>query len=142
MKKLLLFGFVGLIGLTLTLTADDLGELARKEKAKREALQKEGKAPKVLTNDDLEKMKAADNANQTGGESEPTEETEAEAGLSEKIDDTSAQVPDSSNEISTDAMEQALDQQSSSIDDQLKQLQQQKEEAEARVREAQQTVDQ
>jgi hypothetical protein len=38
--------------------AKNLGELAKKEKARREALEKSGKKAKVLTNEDVEKIKS------------------------------------------------------------------------------------
>ena len=39
--------------------AEDLGELAKKEKARREALAKEGKKGKVLTNEDVKDIKSS-----------------------------------------------------------------------------------
>jgi hypothetical protein len=140
MKKLLLFGFVGLIGLTLTLAADDLGELAKKEKAKREALQKEGKTPKVMTNEDIEKMKATENADQSLGENQ-AEGTEEEGATADSIlEGMSAEVPDSTNEVAGSEFVEEQ-QQEPSVDEQLRQLQEKKEAAEAQIKDAQEAVD-
>lgn len=140
MKKLLLFGFVGLIGLTLTLAADDLGELAKKEKAKREALQKEGKSPKVMTNEDIEKMKAGENTDQILGENQ-AEETEGEPATADSIlEGMSTEVPDSTNEVAGSEFIEGQ-QQAPSVDEELRQLQEQKEAAEAQIKDAQEAVD-
>lgn len=140
MKKLLLFGFVGLIGLTLTLTADDLGELAKKEKAKREALQKEGKAPKVMTNEDIEKMKSADNSDQILDENQEEGTEEETRSADEILQEMSAEIPDTTNEVA--GSEFAEEQKPApSVDEQLRQLQEQKEAAEAQNKEAQEAVD-
>lgn len=140
MKKLLLFGFVGLIGLTLTLTADDLGELAKKEKAKREALQKEGKAPKVMTNEDIEKMKAGDNSDQILDENQKEGTEEETRSADDILQEMSAEIPDTTNEVA--GSEFAEEQKPApSVDEQLRQLQEQKDAAEAQDKEAQEAVD-
>ena len=141
MKKLLLFGLVGLIGLTLTLTADDLGELAKKEKAKREALQKEGKTPKVMTNEDIEEMKGAQNEGQVLDENQAQGDEEEAATADSILQGMSAEVPDSTNEVAgTDAFQEQ--DQAPSVDEQLRQLQEKKEAAEAEIKDAQKAVDQ
>jgi hypothetical protein len=51
---LLVFGFA----IVASAQKPDLGELAKKEKARREALEKSGKKTKVLTNEDVSKIKS------------------------------------------------------------------------------------
>jgi predicted RNase H-like nuclease (RuvC/YqgF family) len=57
MKKLFLVTI--LLAFTAVLWSDDLAEIARKEKARREALEKEGKKARVLTNKDVPTIKSS-----------------------------------------------------------------------------------
>lgn len=137
MRKLLLFGFVGLIGLTMTLAAEDLGEVARKEKAKRQSLQEQGKTPKVLTNEDIEKMKSAQNAQ----ENEEAEATEGVAGIKDAEDsDSTADLSGAVDEVagSEEASEETP---GPTIDEQLKELEALKEKAETELKDAEGAID-
>ena len=57
MKKLFLFSF--LILFTTALWSEDLSEVAKREKARREALKKQGKKATVLTNEDVKNIKSS-----------------------------------------------------------------------------------
>ena len=146
MKKILLFGFVVLIGTALALSAQDLGELAKKEKEKREALQKEGKAPKVLTNEDIQNMKTSQ---KTAASSTDSDQPVSESDLEQKLSDAQQESTEAEQEISGGAVspdevqgsEEYQEQQSSSVDEQLKQLQDAKDAAENKVNEAKKAVD-
>jgi hypothetical protein len=145
MKKLLLFCFVGLIGLTLALAADDLGELAKKEKAKREALQKQGKTPKVLTNEDLERMNSNEQTKTGDVEKETAEEAQGESQASEGETESGSTNESSGISGSPDVVAgselAAEEAPKPSIDEQLRQLQAQKEEAQAKEKQAQEAID-
>ncbi len=137
MRKLLLFGFVGLIGLTLTVAAEDLGDVARKEKAKRQTLQDQGKSSKVLTNEDIEKMKAAQNAQ----ENEEAEGTQGVAGITDAEDsDSSADLSGSVDEVAG-AVEAIEETAGPTVDEQLKELEALKEKAEAQLNDAEGAID-
>ena len=58
MKRLLILSFVALFAFVLAAAADDLAEVAKKEKARREALEKQGKKAKTLTNADVANIKS------------------------------------------------------------------------------------
>ena len=98
--------------------AEDLGEVAKKEKARREALAKEGKKGKVLTNKDIKDIKSS-----LGIESNtPVVEEPAEK----------------SKEEPAAAVEQAVDQSNS----QLEELKEQKAELTREVQEASDAIQQ
>jgi hypothetical protein len=143
MKKLLLFGFVGLIGLAFTLAAQDLGELSKKEKAKRQAQQEQGKTPKVLTNDDIEKMNASQDTEQSPDQTPSSEDpglTEDETAAGGADQDLSADISGGIDEVAgSEVAEEETP--GPSVDEQLKQLQEQKEAAEAQDKSAQEAID-
>ena len=95
MKKLFLFSLVVLFAGAVW--SEDLGEVAKKEKARREALKKQGKKATVLTNEDVKNIKSS-----LGIESDalPVEEsasnsgaaTEPAAAVQEAIDNSAAQL--------------------------------------------------
>jgi len=58
MKKLFLLLFIFTIGFVFVAAADDLAELAKKEKARREEIEKKKKDTKVYTNDDIKNVKS------------------------------------------------------------------------------------
>jgi len=58
MKKLLMISFVAMLAFVFAAATEDLGELAKKEKARREALEREGKKAKTLTNADVGNIKS------------------------------------------------------------------------------------
>lgn len=73
---LLVFGFA----FVASAQQKDLGELAKKEKERREALEKSGKKVKVLTNEDVDKLKsqlAIESGTSEGEEGQATEEDSA-----------------------------------------------------------------
>ena len=77
--------------------AEDLGELAKKEKARREALAKEGKKGKVLTNKDIKDIKSSLGIeSHTPVAEEPTEKTtdEPATAVQEAVDQSNAQLED------------------------------------------------
>ena len=57
MKKLLVVLVLLIAGTVFAQQTQNLGELAKKEKARREALEKQGKKGKVYTKEDLERVK-------------------------------------------------------------------------------------
>jgi hypothetical protein len=93
MKKI--FPVLIVVLLAVCVWAEDLGELAKKEKARREAIAKEGKKAKVLTNKDVKDIKSS-----LGIESHtPVEEPEADkskeepaAAVQEAVDQSDAQL--------------------------------------------------
>ncbi len=75
--------------------AEDLGELAKKEKARREALAKEGKKGKVLTNKDVKDIKSSLGIeSHTPVVEEPATESKDEpaAAVGEAVDQSNAQL--------------------------------------------------
>jgi predicted RNase H-like nuclease (RuvC/YqgF family) len=77
--------------------AEDLGELAKKEKARREALAKEGKKGKVLTNKDVKDIKSTLGIeSHTPVVEEPAEKStdEPAAAVQEAVDQSNAQLED------------------------------------------------
>src|ERR1041385_2803352 len=79
MKKLLMISFVAMLAFVFAAAAEDLGELAKKEKARREALAKEGKKAKTLTNADVGNIKS-----QLAIESTSNTQTEPAAGATDE----------------------------------------------------------
>lgn len=69
MKKLLVVLVLLIAGAVFAQQTQNLGELAKKEKARREALAKEGKAGKVYTKEDLERVKGKLGIETTGDSS-------------------------------------------------------------------------
>jgi hypothetical protein len=94
MKKLFLFLFIILFACALW--AEDLAEVAKKEKARREALKKEGKKATVLTNEDVKNIKSSlgIESNTAPAEASDSEAatTEPAAAVQEAIDNSSAQL--------------------------------------------------
>src|SRR5262245_5471758 len=138
MKKILLFGFVVLIGTALALSAESLGELAKKEKEKREALQKEGKTPKVLTNEDIEKVKTSES---TAASDTDSDQAVSESDLEQKLSDAQQESAQAEQELSgspdeVQGSEEYQQEMSSSVDEQLRQLQEAKDAAETKVDDA------
>lgn len=83
MKKTILTLFVLLLGCSLVAWGgENLGELAKKEKARRKAIEKEGKQSKTFTNADIADLKAT-LAIEVTEEPEAEGETQAEEGISE-----------------------------------------------------------
>ena len=111
MKRILLLAFLIALGFTLALSAEDLGALAKKEKARREALAKEGKKAKVLTNQDVADIKS-DLAYQSSGTETPASEV-----------NPSEQPPAQS-----------------AVDDQIKQLQDEREQLQQKAQEGRDTI--
>jgi hypothetical protein len=58
MKKLALFAFITIFAVAIIAQATEVVEVAKKEKARREAIQKQGKPAKVFTNQDISNLKA------------------------------------------------------------------------------------
>jgi hypothetical protein len=58
MKKLALFAFMAVFVVAMIAEATEVVEVAKKEKARREAIQKQGKPAKVFTNQDIGNLKA------------------------------------------------------------------------------------
>jgi hypothetical protein len=79
MKRIAILLVLFVFGIAFLASAQqkDLGELAKKEKARREALEKSGKKAKVLTNEDVEKLKsqlAMQSGSAEGEEGQPAAE--------------------------------------------------------------------
>jgi hypothetical protein len=58
MKRITLLVLLFSFSFVFAVMSEDLGELAKKEKARRDALDKSGKKAKVFTNDDIDKLKS------------------------------------------------------------------------------------
>jgi len=129
MKKLILCSFVFVLGFVFALAAEDLGGVAKREKARREELAKSGKKVTTLTNDDIENLKSTSTYEFTG------ESTDADGTSSgeEQTDQTSA---DESTEGDSEAPSSA------DIDKQIEDLKQEKEQAEEEANAARETVGQ
>ena len=112
---LFVFGFVFAI-----CSAQDLGELAKKEKARREAIAKTGKKSKTLTNADIPNIKSDLAIKQTAPATGETEATEATA--SEPATETES--------------ESAVSTETSADDQKLEQMKKEKEQAEQEAKEA------
>lgn len=83
MKKIGLLLFVFVFGFMMTAHAEDLGALAKKEKARREAIEKQGKKAKTLTNADVANIKSKlayeNGASDDAAPTAPSDETAADA---------------------------------------------------------------
>jgi len=58
MKKLAFFAFITLFAVAIIAEATEVADVAKKERARREAIQKQGKPAKVFTNQDVANLKA------------------------------------------------------------------------------------
>jgi hypothetical protein len=92
MKKVLLVLFMVLFAATLW--SESVTEAAKKEKARREALAKQGKKAKVLTNKDVSTLKSSLGIESTGPTSEPTSSdpiaNETTAAIEQAADDANS----------------------------------------------------
>jgi hypothetical protein len=78
MKRITLLVLLFSFSFVFAVVSDDLGELSKKEKARREALDKSGKKAKVFTNDDIDKLKSDVAMESKPAEGEGTESAPAE----------------------------------------------------------------
>ena len=97
MKKLLIGSFVLLFASALC--ADDLAEAAKREKARREALKKQGKKATVLTNEDVKDIKStlaieSNTPVEDSSTSEGTPTGEPGAAVQGAIDNSNAELED------------------------------------------------
>ena len=92
MKKV--FWVLILVLFSVTVWAEDLGELAKKEKARREELKKQGKKAQVLTNEDVKSIKSSLGIESSGVTSDTSGQAQGEpsAALEEAISDSSSQL--------------------------------------------------
>lgn len=143
--KFFLFVFL-ILGVTAVWAAEDLGELAKKEKARREALGKEGKKPKVFTNDDIDKLKAqiaiqsgtAATDDESAAAEEQQSETESESSESEASESSEAA---SETEYSSESSSETRSQQEQQVSNQeLQDLKDQREQAQRELDEAKKTI--
>jgi hypothetical protein len=58
MKKIALFAFITLLAVAWTAQSTEVADVAKKERERREAIQKQGKPAKVFTNQDIANLKA------------------------------------------------------------------------------------
>jgi hypothetical protein len=79
MKRVTLLVLLFSFSIAFAVMSADLGELAKKEKARREAIDKSGKKAKVFTNEDIGNLKSqlAMEGATAEGESTPVEETDS-----------------------------------------------------------------
>jgi DNA repair exonuclease SbcCD ATPase subunit len=121
MQKLLILAMILFTGVLFAQQTQDLGELAKKEKARREELAKQGKKSKTYTKEDIDRVKdklaleskSAENASAAEGESESAqpasnvqdrEERERQrqntiADLQQQIDDLNSRKDDLQKEV-------------------------------------------
>ncbi len=131
MKKLILFSFVLLLGFVFAAAAGDLGEAAKKEKARREELAKSGKKVTTFTNADVENLKATATY-EFSSESPESGETAGEGGTADQggAKETAAEAPAAETPATSD------------IDRQIEDLKNQREQAEQEEKAARETVGQ
>jgi hypothetical protein len=116
MKSKLLFLLIFLFTCSVVFAGESLGELAKKEKAKREALSKQGKEAKVYTNDDIKGVKKDTGIQSTGEEmEEPAEGQEEE---STEAESTAAESEEYGYDYSSEADQQVNNQELQDLRDQ------------------------
>jgi hypothetical protein len=128
MKRMTLLVLLFSFSFAFAVLSEDLGELAKKEKARRESIDKSGKKAKVFTNQDVENLKSELAIASTEGENTATEDTTytpPQEGA-EYVPDPEPQPPKS---------DPAAEQQK-----RARELEQQKEELEQQAKEARDTV--
>ena len=133
MKKCILFSFVLFLGFVFVAAAGDLGEAAKKEKARREELAKSGKKVTTFTNADVENLKA------TPSYEYSSEAPESEGTAGETAEQPAEETAPTAEEAAPTAEEAAP---ASDIDNQIEDLKNQKEEAEQEEQAARETVGQ
>lgn len=124
MKKWILFSFVLLLGFVFVAAAGDLGEAAKKEKARREELAKSGKKVTTFTNADVENLKSTATY-EFSSETPESGETASEGGTADQTTPEEAAAPSGSD-----------------IDQQIQDLKSQKEQAEQEEKAARETIGQ
>ena len=94
MRKILLVSLLVLFAGAVC--AEDLGALAKKEKARREAIKKSGKTATTFTNQDVENLKSSLGIESSGpvGESSAAPTSEPGAALEQAIDTSRSQLND------------------------------------------------
>lgn len=129
MKKWILFLFILLLGFVFTAAAENLGEVAKKEKARREELAKSGKKVTTFTNADVDNLKSTATY-EFSGESPDSGETTSQG-------ETGEQPP--AQEIVTSGTETSG---TSDVDIEIEELNRQKEQAEQEEEAARETIGQ
>jgi hypothetical protein len=130
MKRITLLVLLFSFSIAFAVMSEDLGELAKKEKARREAIDKSGKKAKVFTNEDIGNLKGQLAMESTEDESASTEET-----------DTSYTPPQEGAEyVPAPEPEPQPTNPAEEKQKQLRELEQQKEDLEKQAKEAKDTV--
>jgi len=131
MKKWILFSFILLLGFVFAAAAEDLGEVAKKEKVRREELAKSGKKVTTFTNEDVENLKST-SSYEFSGETPESGETAEEAGTADQsaAEETATATPAAETPATSD------------VDREIQELKNQKEQAEQEEKAARETVGQ
>ena len=124
MKKLALIALGTLLAFAATVSASEVAEAAKKERARRASIQKERKSGKVFTNQDVADLKST-----LAFESKPAAESEETA---QPADETTPPPP----------VEQAEDQRNREREEEIEKLKQEREQLEQQAKQAQDTIDQ
>lgn len=129
MRKHFFLAFVLVIGFCWIAAGEDLGELAKKEKARREELARKGVKSKVLTNEDVANLKSqlAIQSSTTEPSADTTADATTDSATPEAAEPAAAEPEEATEETATDQ--------------QLKDIQTQKEEQEAKAKEAKGAID-
>lgn len=129
-----------MFALMVVSSAENLGDLSKKEKARRDAIAKKGKKPKVFTNADIENLKAQLALQESSGTPEENTTTEP----SETTEPQPTEVPEQMEEIPAPepVVEEPQQNDSSkpSKEEQIKALKEQKEQLEQEAENARKTI--
>jgi len=135
MKRLLMISFVALFAFVVAAAADDLGELAKKEKARREALEKQGKKGKTLTNADVSNIKS-----QLAIESSSNTQTAANTQTEPAADATDSNQPQSQPLTVKDQQRLEIEQRQQELEQKVADLEKQKEATQQQIDDARNAV--
>jgi cytochrome c556 len=128
MKKILMLIIIGMLAVGFAYS-QSLADAAKKEKARREQFQKEGKKSKIVTTEDIEKAKAK------SGEVETTAASTETAATPSSESNKSEAKPDSSSDIDTsgEAEKQRIIQQIDTLKSDIEQLKKQRDAEDAKL---------
>ncbi len=132
MKRITLLVLLFSFSFVFAVMSEDLGELAKKEKQRREALDKSGKKAKVFTNEDVDNLKSDIAVQSTPPEGETADTATEDSSYTPPVEGAEY-VPDP--EPQKEASDPNVDRQR-----EIRELEEQREELERTIQEAQETV--
>jgi hypothetical protein len=136
MRKLAVLFFIVLLGCVFSLQASEVADVAKKEKARRDALHHEGKTAQTFTNADVGNIKS-----QLSFEvkSEPTPAPADKDDLTQATEATNAAAKELGQKVEN---EQANEQAKEQANEEKQQLTQERDELEQKAKDAQETINQ